>query len=683
MKRPALWIGFPFLLGLVLASCTRLWIPVCGGVTVVAGAVLMWRRNCWKYVLLGTLSCLTACCVYWHTENVTYLCQLPFAGTETDFTGQVTELTHYSGGYATCVLNGSFPDGTRAKVEVFCDTECDYGDTVTLSGTPELLTSDYLYDAKRSGMGEGIFLRFDYPVIRQIIPLDRPTVRSVLYHWRMNMTERILASMNAENGALLIGLLFGDKSAMSRSSKTALYRMGIGHVLAVSGLHLDFLAVCLGWLLERMRAGRKLTFVLTVIFCGTFVLCAGETISVKRAFIMILLRVGAGLVFRTADPFNSLGIAVLLLGLENPFVVHSAAFWLSCTATWGVGVFAPYMTKEMRKESSLQKLMRSFMVSFWTFTAILPASAVYFREVSLISPLSNIFLVPVCMVSMLCGMAAILLGAASQPALLFLYLSDRLNGLILGISEYMSGMAWTHAPTSGSLLVPLLAAGILLALACCLISRDKKLVTRALLAALTIIVLDVGGEQTLLADALRIGVLGDGKDCVLALTCGNEALIVDMTGDRNSPAYADAFLTESGVVEVSALYLYQSPEQSAESYREYLICPEEIGVISEDAERQTLFHGARLTMGADTVRIEYAGQTCVCAKEGHVPEGTPEILILYGKNKTTLPDGGIYILLDENSPYQADAHTYVGENNLELTIADDGTCRVRRLYGST
>lgn len=703
MKRPALWVSIPFVCGLVLASLfvRELWLPVCGGVTLVMLAVVLRRRALWKYVLLGTLSCLTACCVYWQKDAATYGRQAAFDGQEASFTGTVCASSVYPSGYARYYLRGKLGGTVPAKVELFCrDTGLQYGDTLRLDGTPELQRPGYLFDSAGYARANGVFLRFGSETeLSGYTPEAHPSLRSVLYRWRGRMTARILDAMGEETGPMLAGMLFGDKTSMSRSSRQMLYRMGIGHVLAVSGLHLDLLAVCVSWLLERLRIGRRVQFGLMAVLCGLFVILAGETFPVERACIMVLIREGGKLVYRQADPLNSLCIAAAILGAVNPFVVCGAAFWLSCSAVWGIAVLAPYMTKDMPAETFWQTAWRDFVSLCWVFLATLPVCAVYFREISLLSPVSNTLLLPVCAAAMVLGLIAVLCGAQGFPAELLLDGADRLCGLILRVSGWVSRLPFTHAASGNSLLLCMLGLGIALIAAVQLFGRDRRHTGRTVAAVVLVTCTVLSVRQEVLSRTLRVAVLGEGQSCVLAVTAGDTAMLMDMTGNRSLPAYADAYLQETGVNDVEALYLAAPSAGSAARYAEYLTLtpPAHVialretdeplpGVLGAEPEfcdyREALFRGAHLQAAKDCVTLTYAGVTFACCRE-KAAEGTPEVLVVCGRSRRELPDCGILIIPDPASPYEPDGNSYIGENNLEVTIARDGTCRVRRLYGDS
>ena len=87
MKRPALCLGLPFTAGLGAAALIGQRLPLCGAVLLAALALVIWRRALWKYILLSTLSLLTACCVYWHAADAVAAQQARFDGQTVTFTG--------------------------------------------------------------------------------------------------------------------------------------------------------------------------------------------------------------------------------------------------------------------------------------------------------------------------------------------------------------------------------------------------------------------------------------------------------------------------------------------------------------------------------------------------------------------------------------------------------------------
>ena len=689
MKRPALFIGFGYILGLLIAS--KFDLLSLGVIVLIALSIVLYRRAVWKYVLISTLSCLIACCSYWHHEDNTIRKQEQFAGQQMIFTGQITEKTVYQNRYAEYILNGKI-EGVSVRIELFTEEiEPDYGDILVITGILNRITSDYLFDSANHCKAENVFLCFDNEAeIEEIRPMEQRTLRKIIYDWRKRMTEQIISGMGTDTGACLTGMLFGDKSGMRHCMKTALYRSGIGHILAVSGLHLDFLALCAGWILKKCKAGRKLIFAVTGILCILFMLCAGETVSVKRACIMILISQSAKLCFRQSNSFNSLGIAMLILGIENPFVIHNAAFWLSCSGAFGMGTVAAYMTKNIRYD-----ILKNSISCILVFLTVLPVSAIYFKEISLISPLTNLLLVPFCMLALLMGVLAICTGGTGMIAGYCLSLADFLIELILKIASWLAGFSWTHVSSDSDLFRIALEIGGISILFCHILIRKRKFTGIMIACVCMITGIAENLERIYHKDDLKIAVLGTGNHCLIAVQKDTDAVLFDMTGESHAADYAATYLT--GVNHLEGLYLYQPKEKSIQRYAEYFafLLPESLWLMQDTDqklsslpgcpmhitdEKEFLFHGAKIHVSEKQLMIAYAGLEYICTNEKNVISGAPDLLTVYGKCEGVLPDCGFLVILDQNTCYLPDLYTFVHENNLEITIAKNGTCRVRRLY---
>ena len=200
-------------------------------------------------------------------------------------------------------------------------------------------------------------------------------------------------------------LVTGNRDNLTDEFTTSLERAGLSHTVAVSGMHLAFLASLLTALLGR---GRRSTALFTVLWVALFCGIAGNTPSVLRAAVMILMLQLAPLLDRERDGPTSLALALLLLLWVNPFSAAHIGLQLSFAAVAGILLVSDriqdwlmnrFKMDEWRKAAGWrQRQLRKvpyFVVS--TLSATLGASvltiplvAVHFQMVSLISPLSNL-----------------------------------------------------------------------------------------------------------------------------------------------------------------------------------------------------------------------------------------------------------------------------------------------------
>ena len=252
---------------------------------------------------------------------------------------------------------------------------------------------------------KGIFLRAQ---AYGRLEVERPTRVPPQYFaaWASRALKTgIDAAFPEDVSGFVRALVTGNRDNLTDEFTTSLERAGLSHTVAVSGMHLAFLASLLTALLGR---GRRSTAVLTIFWVALFCGIAGNTPSVLRAAVMILMLQLAPLLDRERDGPTSLALALFLLLWVNPFSAAHIGLQLSFTAVAGILLVSDrvqgWLLKKLRMDQLSkprgwgERLLRVgpyFVVS--TLSATLGASvltiplvALHFNMISLIAPLSNL-----------------------------------------------------------------------------------------------------------------------------------------------------------------------------------------------------------------------------------------------------------------------------------------------------
>ena len=250
---------------------------------------------------------------------------------------------------------------------------------------------------------KGIFLQGE---VYGRLKIERPEQIPVRY-WPAvlanKLKEGIARAFPEQEAGIVQGIVTGNRDNLTDAFTSSLQRVGMSHTVAVSGMHLAFLAQMLVALRGR---GRRSTAVLTILWAVLFSALCGHTPSVDRAAMMIVLLQIAPLFNRERDLPTSLGFALMVLLLLNPFAAAHIGLQLSFAAVAGIALVSDriqdWMLKKLHLERRptskvrrwLEKLPR-FGVS--TLSATLGASVLttplvagYFNTCSLISPLANL-----------------------------------------------------------------------------------------------------------------------------------------------------------------------------------------------------------------------------------------------------------------------------------------------------
>jgi len=227
--------------------------------------------------------------------------------------------------------------------------------------------------------------------------------------FRETISRLIETGADGETRAVLKALILGDRSEISPSLRHAFNRAGIGHLLAISGLHIGIVAamafMVFRWILSRFsfflwrawtRKGAALLSLVPVLIYG---LLSGMSPSTQRAVIMVALFMMTFLFEREHDLINTLALAALLIVVIFPPSVFSVSFQLSFTAVLAIvyglsKITVPAVGDSGFSSRIMRKTATFFGVSLFAIVGTLPPVMVYFNQVSLVGLLTNFIFVP-------------------------------------------------------------------------------------------------------------------------------------------------------------------------------------------------------------------------------------------------------------------------------------------------
>lgn len=192
------------------------------------------------------------------------------------------------------------------------------------------------------------------------------------------------------------GLLWGDDSLLSYSTRQAFRQIGASHFLAASGANLAFLQGLLEKVLPR-SSSRAFQAVIGA-FLALYAWYVNES-SLWRAFGMWFLVFFTRSLGRKTAFFWSLGVFMIFLQLFFPELIRQIGFQLSLAAIIGLNFSQILLSGEniiadngMSRYFRIAKmaLCRSFVVTLF----IAPVSWWYFGSIAAMSPFSTFVLSP-------------------------------------------------------------------------------------------------------------------------------------------------------------------------------------------------------------------------------------------------------------------------------------------------
>jgi len=211
---------------------------------------------------------------------------------------------------------------------------------------------------------------------------------------RSKIVEGTQVNLPGPHDDLLAAILFGQRHSLPEDIQENFTRAGVGHLMAVSGLHVGLVA---GFALALMRRfclqGHAWT-VLAILAVLGYAYLTGMRPPALRASLMISLGLLAVLWGRERDFPAALSLAALVTLLYNPLLLFSAGFQLSYAATLSIYYLYPLLEKELF--FFLPSFLRGLVsVTLAAQVGVLPLVAYHFHQVPLAALFFNLLFLPV------------------------------------------------------------------------------------------------------------------------------------------------------------------------------------------------------------------------------------------------------------------------------------------------
>ena len=153
--------------------------------------------------------------------------------------------------------------------------------------------------------------------------------------------ERIYKYLPKDSADFCLALSIGYKTGLSKEVTESFRTNNLAHMLAISGLHVSYLIFIINTLLKPIRIKTKL--ILTIIFLLFFMQLVGNTASVNRACIVVILNLFASIIYRKSDQVTNLAISAGIILLINPYSIMDLSFIYSYIGTIGIIVMYPIL----------------------------------------------------------------------------------------------------------------------------------------------------------------------------------------------------------------------------------------------------------------------------------------------------------------------------------------------------
>lgn len=163
--------------------------------------------------------------------------------------------------------------------------------------------------------------------------------------WRRAIEARFAARLPPAARELVTPLVTGDRSAVPPDLGAALRAAGLVHLLALSGLHVAWMAAIARGVAAALGGGLRARAWAGALCALLYVGLAGPLPSLLRAAATEAWSAAARLAGRALDPVQSLALAAVTLLVVAPGWGGDLGFQLSCAATLGLVALGPRLAR--------------------------------------------------------------------------------------------------------------------------------------------------------------------------------------------------------------------------------------------------------------------------------------------------------------------------------------------------
>lgn len=269
------------------------------------------------------------------------------------------------------------------------------------------------------------------------VTAHHPTVVEVI---RQRFTAGVQTALPEPLAPFIMGLLVGQRATLPENIKDDLTRVGLTHIIAVSGYNLTIILHASRRLLGK-RSKRVATF-LSLALIASFLLLTGASASIVRAAIVSVLSIAASYYGREFKPLNLICLAAAITAWANPVYVWSDLSWyLSFLAFYGVMILSPLVQARWPAGWHQTVIGGVALESICASIMSEPFILYIFGQMSLISLPANMLVVTLVPLAMLLGFIAGLAGMfMSSVAGWFAWPAVLLLNYMLDIAHILAGL---------------------------------------------------------------------------------------------------------------------------------------------------------------------------------------------------------------------------------------------------
>lgn len=256
------------------------------------------------------------------------------------------------------------------------------------------------------------------------------------YKIKNTVLEIVEYCLGVNQAGLLSGMIIGYKDGLDENAYQAFSRAGLTHIMVASGMNVAFIILPLMFLFNKLRLGNKVSSLITIFVLVLFVFVTGFSASVVRAVLMGVIILTGKMIMRETEIYTSISAAAIVLLAINPYLLYDIGFQLSFTATLSLVMFYPAIKKAVTRRYIPEFASDTLAATLAAQLGVVPVTLYYFNNLSIISVVSNLLVVPLVQIITIIGFTMVFAGLLNiHLAVLIGYVNNSFLSFILFVTE--------------------------------------------------------------------------------------------------------------------------------------------------------------------------------------------------------------------------------------------------------
>lgn len=313
-----------------------------------------------------------------------------------------------------CVINGK-----KSDVKIYIDVQDNIfsrGDIIECKGVVseiEGASNEGAFDMKvyYNSIGVGYYMKNPDCYLAEKNKNILLAVLEKIKHELKNVYKKTCAE---EDSGVFEAMILGDKSDMDTEIRNIFSDSGIGHILAISGLHISIIGMGMYKALRKVGTGYLVAALISGFSVVCFSIMTGNSVSAIRATIMFVCSVYAQVIGRKYDILSAVSLAAIIILISSPYMIENSGFLLSFLAIAGVTVVSRgFVTDDKDKRTGGIRCLSALSSGLSITLATIPVMLWFYYEIPVYAPVLNLLVIPLMTIIMISAILTGIMGLFS------------------------------------------------------------------------------------------------------------------------------------------------------------------------------------------------------------------------------------------------------------------------------